>query len=124
MTNNRIPSEADFARAAKLMADRDRHLDEVSADVEHRFSRIYPLHKVVVLWQRDVDFRAYVFFKMDRDVESCQKNGAMDAIKNAVYEALEKYGRGKRNEIVVAFEWDSDENVDKKYDGDYLLRLR
>lgn len=83
-----------------------------------------PLHNVYILWQRDVDFRAYVFFKMDHDIQECKINGITTAIEDAVYEELARYGRGKRADIVVAFEFDSDENVDRNFDGDYLYRLR
>ena len=122
--NYKIPSDEDFARADKLMVERDRHLMGVCENVKRRFTRSCPLHNVYVLWQRDVDFRAYIFFKKDKDVEDCKENGTMKAIEDAVYEELERHGRGKRGEIAVAFEWDSDENVDNRYDGDYLLRLR
>jgi len=119
-----IPSEEDLARAKRKMAERDRNLTEICESVKKRFMSLCPLHNVYVLWQRDVDFRAYVFFKNDKDIVDCKGNGTTTAIEDAVYEELESCGRGKRGEIVVSFEWDSDENVDNKYDGDYPIRLR
>jgi hypothetical protein len=124
MPNYKIPSDEDFARADKWMAERDRHLTQVCENVKQRFMSKCPLHNVYVLWQRDVDFRAYIFFKTDADVTLCKDNGTTTLLEDAVYEELERFGRGKRGDIVVAFEYDSDENVDKNYDGDYLLRLR
>ena len=40
-----------------------------------------------------------------------------------VYAALERAGRGKRPDISVAFEFDSDENVTANFEGDYFLRF-
>jgi len=120
----KIPSEEAFARAKRMMAEDSRGLDAACSELNKRFEEAMWFHRVYILSQRDVDFRAYVFFKKDKDVEDSKGNGTTTAIEDAVYKALERYGRGKRSEIVVGFEWDSDENVDKKYDGDYLLRLR
>lgn len=122
--NNNIPSEEDFARAKKFMAERYRNLDAVENAVKRRFLSHCPLHNVYLLAQEDVDFRAYVFFKKDADVVTCKADGTTLAIEDAFYHELARFGRGKRGEIVVAFEWDSDENVERNYDGDYLSRLR
>lgn len=81
-------------------------------------------HRIYILPQRDVDFRAYVFFKKQKDLEEYVFNDRLPSFEDAVFEELERFGRGKRNEITVAFEWDSDENVDKKFEGDYLQRLQ
>lgn len=120
----RVPSEEALARAKQKMAERDRHLAQISNNIKNRFMSQCPLHNVYLLWQRDVDFRAYVFFKIDADVLASKNDGMATLIEDAVYEELEKYGRGKRSEIVVAFEYDSDENVSRLYNGDYLARLR
>jgi hypothetical protein len=118
-----IPSDEDFARAKRKMAERDRNLTQVSANLKRRFMSICPLHNIYVLWQRDVDFRIYVFFKTDKDIEICKGNGIVGQIEDCAYDELERAGRGKRGAITVAFEYDSDENVDRNFDGDYLYRL-
>lgn len=123
-TMSSIPSDEDFARAKRKMAERDRNLDQVCANVKRRFENECPLYNVYVLWQRDVDFRAYVFFDEDKDIDVCKRNGIVDKIENCVYDELAIAGRGKRDEIVVAFEYDSDENVVRNFGGDYLLRLK
>ena len=119
-----VPSEEDLARAKRKMAERDRNLSQVCENVKDQFVNSCPLHNLYVLWQRDVDFRAYVFFRKDNDIECCRSNGTTIAIENAVYAELERFGRGKRGDIVVDFQYDSDENVVNRYGGDYLLRLR
>lgn len=122
--SKKIPSEEDFARAKKFMADRYRNLDAVETAVKQRFKVRCPLHNVYLLAQEDVDFRAYVFFETDADVSACKADGTTKALEDAFYDELARYGRGERSKIVVAFEWDSHENVEKNYDGDYLSRLR
>ena len=37
---------------------------------------------------------------------------------------LEEFGRGKRGELNVQFEFDSFENVKKNFEGSYFLRMR
>ncbi|HZZ70955.1 MAG TPA: hypothetical protein VFE24_01805 [Pirellulales bacterium] len=74
--------------------------------------------------KQHVDFRTYVFFEKDEDIKACQGNGVIRDMIGFVYDELERAGRGKRGEITVGFEFDSDENVAAKFEGDYLLRLR
>ena len=121
---NRVPSEEDFAHAKRKMAERDRNLDLVCSNVRRRFVDSTQFHNIYILWQRDVDFRAYVFFKRDKDIEACRASGFVSKIEDCVLEELEKAGRGNVGEKLVAFEYDSDENVDRNFHGDYLLRLR
>lgn len=119
----KIPSDEDFARAKKLMAESSQGLDTVCEQLNSKFGDTSWYHRVYILSQRDVKFRAYVFFKQEKDVVNCTSNGTAAAVEEAVYEKLEQFGRGKRGELTVAFEWDSNENVEKNYGGDYLLRL-
>ncbi len=119
-----IPSEEEFARAKRLMRSRFRGLDKVSELVKQRFKKIYPLHSFYIMPQRDVSFRAYVFFDRDEDIEACKSSGIVKEIIDAVYCELEYAERGKREEITVAFEFDSNENVARNYEGNYFLRLR
>jgi hypothetical protein len=120
----KIPSDEDFERAARHMEQRSRGLDVVRERVLRDVNRIHPLHDFRILDQRDVDFRAYVFFKTDKDIQDCMHNDSLGQIKRLVYRELQAAGRGKEGEIVVAFEIDSDENVRKNYEGNYFLRLR
>ena len=121
MTN--IPSDEDFARANKLDDEEWRGLDAVNARVEKAFKHRCPLHYFYLMPQRQ-NFRAYVFFNQDKNIEECKSSGIAQEIIDFVYEELERAGRGKRDEIEVAFEFDSDENVTANFEGDYFLRLR
>ena len=121
---NRIPNDDDFARAEKLASERARNLDQVSISVMNKFKELCPLHKFSILPQRDVNFRAYVFFESEKDRVLCSESGINQQIIEFVYLELERLGRGNRSEIIVAFEFDSDEKVKKEFEGDYFLRLR
>jgi hypothetical protein len=122
--NNNIPSDEDFARASKHMHERFRNLDIVRSNVIRHFKGICSLHEFEILFQIDEDFRAYVFFEKDLDIEKYKNNGIIQQMINFVYAELEHAGRGNKNEINVVFELDSDENVLRNYGGDYFLRLR
>ena len=119
-----IPSDEEFARAKKVMADESRHLDRVVRSIKQCFSKRCALYDFYLLPQLDVTFRACAFFDTNADLESSRVNGIIDEIIEYTYVELERAGRGKRDEITVAFEFDSDENVREKYNGDYFLRLR
>ena len=119
-----IPSEEEFARAKRLMEEDSRGLDEICSELTKLYRKEKWFYRVYILPQTDVNFRVYMFFKHNSDVDSCKVNGVTKAIEDAVYEKLERYGRGKRVEITVAFEWDSNENVRNNFEGNYFLRLR
>jgi hypothetical protein len=118
-----IPSDKDFARAERLDKERSRNLGEVNGRVEEFFKTRCPLHYFFLMPQRD-DFRVYVFFKEDKDIHACEESGVSQEIIDFVYAELERVGRGRREDVRVAFEFDSDESVSAKYAGDYFLRLR
>lgn len=120
----KIPSDEAFARAKRQMAEDSRGLDAVCRAVNARFEDERWFHRVYVLPQRDVEFRAYVFFKSDAELQDPEAKVWRARIENAVREELERNGRGERDKVSVGFEYDSDENVDRNFDGDYLYRLR
>ena len=119
-----IPSDEDFARADRLDAERSRNLDKVSENVKRHYREICPLHDVYLFPERG-NFRACIFFEKDRDLESCVHDGITQEIEDFVYAELERAGRGRKEEIRVAFEFDSDERIDAEFEGDYYnCRLR
>jgi hypothetical protein len=119
-----IPSAADFERADRLMAHRTRGLDRVRDRVLAHFRDRGELHECFVFDVTEVAFRAYVFYEKEENIEAAQRTGLDQRIVEFVYDALEQEGRGNRKDIKVAFEFDSDENVQKKFKGSYWLRLK
>ncbi len=122
MTN--IPTEDEFERASKFMEERSRHLDTIRDRLKMHFSKLCPLYDFYILPQRDVNYRAYVLFEKENDIDSCKRNGIVEQIKEFIFDELERYRKEKRENITVAFELDSNENVILNFEGDYFLRLR
>ncbi len=120
----RIPTPLEFARASRNARESFRGLDEVCKTTFARFRQAAPLFRFDLLPERESEFRAYVFFEKPLDIRACERNGISREIAEHVYAELERVGRGSRTEIKVAFEFDSDENVRKKFGGNYLNRLR
>ncbi len=119
-----IPSDEEFARADRWARGQSRNLDAVCSEFSQRFGVRCPLHEVDLLPQGEGTFQIYVFFEKDKDIEAAKESGIVEVMVAFVYDALERAGRGKREEISVVFEFDSDENVRARVNGDYFLRLR
>ena len=107
-----------------MMKERMRHLDDIVKLFRERFWQSSPLDHVEILPGRDNQFGVVVFFKTDADVAECEANGTSQEMRDFVYEKLEEFGKGKRVELDVQFEFDSWENVQKNFEGSYFLRMR
>jgi hypothetical protein len=123
---NKVPADFDlrWAHATKKMKERMRHLSDIIALFKSRFGTSAPLQHVEILPGRDNQFGVVVFFKTDADIAECEANGTSQAMRDFVYEQLEAFGKGKREELDVQFEFDSHENVQKNFEGSYFLRMR
>ncbi len=124
MTNTNIPSDEDFAKAKRLARARSQNIDLVNEIVKQHFEKICPLHYFIIMPQRNNEFWAGVFFENDEVLLASKRNGITEDIECFVYAELERQGRGKREDINIVFEFDSDENVERNFGGDYFLRLR
>lgn len=122
---NNIPSDEDFARAKGRMRERDMNMSHVNQALREFFNVICPngAHDAQVIAEGDFEFRAYIFFKKSEDVEACEENGTSAQIRQFVSDELGRQGRGDGKIITVAFEFDSDENVQRNFEGDYFLRM-
>lgn len=124
MNKNSIPSEEDFARARAAMRQRDQGLSDVRSNILRRF-REDGLHEAFIFYSSASNlFVVHLFFLRNEQIEEADKSGLASRIKQTVVEELEKAGRGNRNTIKVDFEFDSHENVEANFEGDYYLRLR
>lgn len=129
-------TDEDFARADRLMKERERYFAEIKDAVIKRFQRPWwtgllkwfakpcPLHSLYLFTDSTADFRAYVFLERKKDIKECQANGVCKAIEDYLYQQFERYGHGRRGEIEIAMEWDSDEAVRKEFNGNYIERLQ
>ena len=124
MSKQKIPSDEEFARVKKLTRARWENIESISNVVTEYVSKLCPLHYFTLMPQGDNEFFACVFYKKDKDIAICEQSGVTDKIKDFIYKELEMHGKGKKNEIKVIFEFDSDESVERDFGGDYFLRLR
>lgn len=123
MTQKNIPTNEDFARASMALKKRSRGLSQVRDKILERFRGEDGLYEFFILDCSQESFRAYVFYRWDRQIEECELSGLSAKIINAVFDELERIGRGKRSEVEVYFEFDSHEAVEQSYDGNYYNRL-
>ena len=120
----KIPTEEELEHASDVIAENIRGLDEVCDKILKRFKKD-GIHEIYLFYSRTHDtFGAYIFYRWDRQIKEASQSGLSDQIVTEIHEELEKIGRGSRKNIKVNFEFDSHENVEKNYEGDYLLRLR
>lgn len=122
MSKSNVPSAEHFERAKAIMRRDDRGLEEVRMRMLRQFGW-QGLHQFVVLYSPSRDaFGVYVFYGRSNQIESAAASGLSDDIKEAVLVALESFGRGQRSGLNVTFEFDSDENVQDNFGGDYFWR--
>lgn len=119
-----VPSEEDFARASAAIKERSRGLSEVRQKILDHFRSSGELHEFFILDCAERSFRAYVFYPREKDVEMARKSGLESRVKDSVFKELANVGRGGRDTIEVKFEWDSHENVERHFEGNYFNRLR
>lgn len=115
MGDNKIPSHEDFERASRYVAESHLHLARVAENVKSRFTSVSPIFATALFPDSEGDFRATIVYKKTKDISDCKCNGISEAIEDAFYEELERYGRGKRGDINVVFVFESDENIRKIY---------
>ena len=123
-SNKRIPSDEDFARASAVLKKRSRGLSQVRDKILECFQNSGELHEFFILDSSEKSFRAYVFYRWERQIKKAEESGLAIKIKNAIFNELQNFGRGSRETIQLEIEFDSHENVEKNYDGDYYCRLR
>jgi hypothetical protein len=124
MSNKNIPSDEEFAKASATLAKRSRGLSQVRDRILARFQGTGELHEFFVLDCSERSFRAFVFYRWERQIEEAERSGLEARIRNAVFNELENVGRGDRRAIQVDFEFDSHDNVERNYGGNYYNRLR
>jgi len=124
MSKSNIPSDEEFARAKAAMRKQDHGLSQVRDRILKRF-RERGVHEFFVLFSRPTStFGAYVFYRCDEEIAKADDAGLAAEIRDAVFEELTAVGRGERDTLDVRFEFDSHENIERHFEGDYYNRLR
>ena len=65
----------------------------------------------------------YIFYKTDKELNIYKESNIIDLTKDAVMNILTEIGYVEEFNDKVRFSFDSDENVQRKYLGNYGLRL-
>jgi hypothetical protein len=105
-----------------LMDEIDQKLSLIVESTMSRFEGACPLHKISILPQfMSADYRVYVFYEVDKDIESFKNNGLSEQIQEYVCSQLELQLGNK--DTTTEFEWDSWQNVEANYEGNFILRM-
>lgn len=124
MGSSNIPTDEEFAKAQAAMQLLDSGLSEASSAILNRFGGV-GLHKVFIFYSPANDlFVAYLFFANAQRQAASENSDLLDQMKNSTLDELERAGRGKSSTLKVAFEIDTDENVQREFGGNYYERLR
>ena len=118
------PSAEEVDRAIRNAESQFVNLDLVTEQVLSHFKRKCALYDFHIMPEGENNFRAWVFFDTDAHLEEYTKSKFIETIKDFVFAAMERAGRGSRHEIGIVFEFDSNQNVNKQYHGNYYNRLR
>ena len=114
--------ERAFARASASLDKEDRGLSKVTEKILNRFEEIHNF--ILDCTVSEYSFYANVFYRWNRQIEEAEKSGLEARIRDAVFEELEKVGRGTRGSIEIKFVFDSYEKILREYDGDYFKLFR
>ena len=82
------------------------------------------IYELYYLSQFGESLEIYIFYKNNKTLLYNLQNGRTENIKTFILEKLNELGYFKEFNKNVLFVFDSDENVKKKYKGNYFLRLR
>lgn len=66
----------------------------------------------------------WAFYKLRTEVETCEKDGTSDAIREEFLELLKKYKYPFDEFPQVDFEFSSHQEVEEDFEGSYFYRLR
>ena len=122
MTKEPLPDfEIRWARAVERDRQNNRYLSDIEADFRTVFRAQAPFESIF-LGGTDRGIGATIFFEKDADIPECEHNGTSQAMRDFIYQRLAHYGRAVAPGS-VEFEFDSDENVQRNFEGNYFLRM-
>ncbi len=85
---------------------------------------LYPIFKIMHISIYGIKLYIYIFYKKNFDLQNAVQNGYDIIIKEKYLSTLKELGYFNDYNHEVFFEFDSDENVQKHYEGSYFYRLR
>ena len=109
----KIPSDIEFARAKKKMAERTEKENEFKNDIVSALTKNIPFHDVWV-WLSDKELTVSYIFPNDADLEQHQDSAINKTIEDAIERTVQRMGIEN-----VLIEYHSHEYVLAKYNGNY-----
>jgi hypothetical protein len=116
--------------AAGIPEDRQRQFDHLAEAKALLFAwcerERFPLHRVeFIVPFVATDFRAHVLLFLETDAQVRAESGTRLREAQAVFaRALREIGYPEEHLVLVTFEVDSDERVQREFEGSYFYRLR
>ena len=86
--------------------------------------RLFRVEYVVPFVKDDFSLTTWFFLKTDQDVADNAQDGTSDRLSQQFLVILQTMDYPVSNIKQVSFIFDSDENVQKNYEGNYFYRLR
>ena len=118
-----IPSEEEFVKASEALSKRSRGLSVIRGEILKKFQD-KNIYEFFIFDISEYSFKAYVFFRWNKQLKELSKTNLSVEIENFIYRQLEDSGRGKKKDLQLKIEFDSHENVERNYGGDYFSRLK
>ena len=114
----------EYQEARKAMIKQWDYLEKAIPRIKHWAKKnncnIYRIHCVA---QFGMSVDIYIFYKTDKELNIYKESNILDLTKEAFMNILTEIGYVEEFNDKVRFSFDSDENVQRKYLGNYGLRL-
>jgi hypothetical protein len=124
MTNEPSDAAMKAREKNKAMEAQFRGVGIVQKRLAKRFKNRCSFDNFEIIPHGTSIFGVFMFFETDKEVTENKENGLIQEIMDSVFEEFDNGGLGKREDLELIFEFDSDENVKANFGGSYDLRLR
>jgi hypothetical protein len=118
-----IPTDAEFEKARRMRAERDRDWDEIARIAKLRLSEICDLHELVIVPTEVCRFSAILFLPTDSDAAAARLKHFDQTARDLIEQVIRPFRSGECDAIDIHVEIDSDETVRRDFGG-YFNRLR
>ncbi len=112
------------------MNSNKKNMDEITSLARKKldewlFIQNYNFFKSMGSWMEfNKNLILYIFFVADVDLKLAEQNNFLEITKNQHRIILEGLGVNENDIVRIEYHFDSDENVQKNYQGSYFYRLR
>ena len=112
----------EYQEARKAMIKQWDYLEKAIPRIKH-WAKKNNCNIIHCVAQFGMSVDIYIFYKTDKELNIYKESNIIDLTKEAVMNILTEIGYVEEFNDKVRFSFDSDENVQRKYLGNYGLRL-